>query len=171
MSPCQTLLELSQRTARCGSVRKPAAYRVKPRTLECWRGWSQGTGRGAVRGFGPWQQEASRAVCTHREGPGQPGETPKAPWQGPSNSYFEGPCSMSACLPQLATRFTLPRRFSVDLSVDISVAVSVYVSVDSGRPACAFLRPARLSDAIRGHPSSGGGRTNAPWQVARPGIA
>lgn len=94
VSACQALLELSQRTARCGSVRKPAAYRVRPEALECWRGWSQGTDRGVLEESVSWKQEMSPTVCTHRGGPGKPGGTPGTPWQGPSNSYFEGPCSL-----------------------------------------------------------------------------
>lgn len=99
VSPCQALLELSYRTARCGSVRKPAAYRVRPEALECWRGWTQGTDRGVLEESVCRKREMSPAVCTYRGGPGKPGDTPGTPWRGPSNSYFEGPRSlMLTCL-------------------------------------------------------------------------
>jgi len=42
----------------------------------------------------PRKRGASRAVCTSREGPGKPGEIWVVSRQRPSNSYFEGRCSL-----------------------------------------------------------------------------
>ena len=46
VSPCQRLLNISYRTARCGTVRKLVAYRARPGSLRVLAGMAAGSGSG-----------------------------------------------------------------------------------------------------------------------------
>ena len=46
VSPCHGLLRISQRTARCGTVRKLAAYRARPGSPRVLAGMAAGSGSG-----------------------------------------------------------------------------------------------------------------------------
>ena len=73
MSPCQRLLQISQRTARCGTVRKLAAYRARPGSPRVLAGMAAGSGSGketCCRRCG----NSGRATRTaHTASPGKPG--------------------------------------------------------------------------------------------------
>ena len=108
VSACQSLLYFTQRTARCGSVRRPAAYRVRPGSSRVLAGMAARYGsRNATKDrLGGNTRRAPRTAHI-AEAPGNRANPSSVPWQGPSNSYFEGPCSF---VPGFRCFVRLPRR-------------------------------------------------------------
>jgi len=108
VSACQSLLYFTQRTARCGSVRRPAAYRVRPGNSRVLAGMAaRYESRNATKVRSGGNTRCASRTAHIAKAPGNRANRSSVPWQGPSNSYFEGPCSF---LPGFRRFAGLPRR-------------------------------------------------------------
>ena len=126
-----------------------------PGIPECWRGWRQGTDRGMPRRTGRVATpDERRGLHTPRMAPGNRADRSSVPWQGPSNSYFEGPCSF---VPRPCEALRLPRRGARSNAPRTT------------EPDAACPRRVRLLDANRAAVVSPSGRTNAQSPIAPPG--
>src|SRR6056297_1270105 len=74
VSACQSLLYSTQRTARCGSVRRPAAYRVRPGNPRVLAGVAARYGsRNATKNRSGGNTRRAPRTAHTADGPGQPG--------------------------------------------------------------------------------------------------
>ena len=95
VSACIWGVDITQRTARCGSVRKPVTYQGKPGRPECWRvGNTERIEESAKASTALETAERPRREAQSR-GAGQPEARTRLLEQGPSNSYFGGPYFIS----------------------------------------------------------------------------
>lgn len=120
---------------------------LDPEIPECWRGRQQGTDRGMPRRTGRVATpDERRGLHTPRMAPGNWADQSSVPWQGPSNSYFEGPCSF---VPRPRRCVRLPRRSARSPLARTS------------EPNAPCPRRVRLRGANRAVAVSSVGRTNA----------
>ena len=81
VSPCQRLLDIFQRTARCGTVRKLAAYRARPGNPRVLAGVAAGSGSG---------KETSCRRCGNAGRATRTAHTAKAPGNRAAAGNFHG---------------------------------------------------------------------------------